>query len=312
MDLNELIEDDKENEEENINSVSDKDLPWDGETENNSTEPVLFEENEDAESDNNYILNREKFAAFMDVMHILKISCNNVVITDGMIRQFSNNKSCVIEMDLTNLLDSNANLIIGGINKKCELLEPFRKQNVDVMLKIDKEKYRFMDNRSKLEFAHHLASSVKEDKYFSEEELSQILKIHGDPIFNISMDRSILDRLDAYQKSLAANRLYLQFQKDKAKFSMSTMDQSNSTNVVLLTLSSELNRTDLEMRVYMGMMAFLSCFNSSINELEIQFFNCKISRLGDTFCIVINTEIEIKGCEQGIPIRILAPARNDD
>lgn len=311
-DLNELLEAESDSNENNDSSVSDSELPWDDseEVEEGAVEPVSFEDSDSTE--NGYLLNREKFAAFMDVLNILKISCNNVVITDGMIRQFSNNKSCVVEMNLTNLLDSDANLIIGGINKKCELLEPFRKQNVDVVLKIDEDKYRFMDNRSKLEFTHHLASSVKEDKYFSEEELSGILKIHGDPIFNITMDRPILDRLDAYQKSLSANRLYLDFQKDKAKFSMSTMDQSHSTNVVLLTLSSELEKTDLEMRVYMGMMAFLSCFNSSINELDMQFYNCKISKLGDTFCVVINTEIEIKGCENGIPIKILAPARHDD
>ena len=83
-------------------------------------------------------LNGDQYGELLRIISLLKETCNDVDVRGGIIRQRSNDNSCIYEIDLNPLLED-INLPISNIKQKIDLFKIFVGQ--DVTVSVDNETY---------------------------------------------------------------------------------------------------------------------------------------------------------------------------
>jgi hypothetical protein len=92
------------------------------------------------EINENYIKwNNKEFKMFTNILSLLSESMDNLLIKEGKIRQYSNEKRYILNIDINNLV-SDKTLLIFGIKDKSKLLDTLQKQEADAKLIFSKNK----------------------------------------------------------------------------------------------------------------------------------------------------------------------------
>lgn len=119
-------------------------------------------------------LNRENFDCFLRVLSVLaKGPCSDVDIYEGKIRQRSNDRSIIFEIDMSRILGTET-FHIPDLAKKIILLKTF--QNQDVMLRNDVDDFIFSDAYSEIKFLK-IDRSAMDNHYISEAEFSNLFNL---------------------------------------------------------------------------------------------------------------------------------------
>ena len=78
-------------------------------------------------------LDSEKYATLIRSLSVLKDPCNDVVISNGIVRQRSTDAAAIFEFNLTSLV-SDSSFIISNIKEKIDLLKIFLEQEVRIQV----------------------------------------------------------------------------------------------------------------------------------------------------------------------------------
>lgn len=283
--------------------VQDDDVPFDlddivtTEVTNDNATAIQATNNAVTVGDNIY-LNKEKFSAFLNVLQVLKIPCQDLDVQGGSVCQMNNKKSAIYCIDMSSLLGTNT-FQLSGIAQKYDLLDPFRKNNVDVMLDLDDTNYVFRDNTSKIS-CRNPSSEFLSNRFTNQADLNNRLSLTTNKVFDVSLEKTLMGRLDTYAKVLTATTLKIKFEGNRANFCMSPADSGNTTEVTLMSLVDELEE-ELIGTMAIPIDPFTSCLSGGINELNISMFHRTRDR---EFCIKLEGKLDINGSDATVPFTI--------
>jgi len=174
-------------------------------------------------------LNQEEFGNFIRCLNNLKEICNDVDIRGGIIRQRSNDRSCIFEFDMQSILE-NVSMPISDVKKKLDLLKSFMGQE-RVKFEIhtndtdESECYfKISDDYSEIKFMFPAMQFI-DNSYMTEEEVASVLTIDEDNLLlQAEMSNLITDRIRIITENFNSNAIQVFFDGEMA--SIKTQTQS--------------------------------------------------------------------------------------
>jgi len=108
----------------------------------------------------NVNLNAESYNEFLRCITNLKEECNDIDINNGIIRQRSNDKTSIFQIDLNPILPD-VTMSISDIKKKIDLFKIFAGQDVNIEINNDGASfYKFSDYYQQYSLWHLLINSL--------------------------------------------------------------------------------------------------------------------------------------------------------
>ena len=194
-------------------------------------------------------LNIAEFNDFLRTLTNLKEVCNDIDIRDGFLRQRSNDKTSVFEIDMTPILPG-VNMAISDIKRKLDLLKTFAGQDVTLEIVSGEPGYFvFSDAFSSLKF---IAPSLQyiDNKFMTLEELESIFIMNEDDlILEHDLTSMITERIRVITTSFNTDAIQVNFHGEEATIRAATQAKDQfakfvdgiSTNVVLEECSALLS-----------------------------------------------------------------------
>jgi hypothetical protein len=91
------------------------------------------------------LIKNDKYGIFFSNLDLVKELFESIDIRNSMIRQLSDDKRILLEMDLSNLFEEGFNLRFTNLKNKLEILSTFNKMNSDIDFNYD-DKWYFFDS----------------------------------------------------------------------------------------------------------------------------------------------------------------------
>ena len=155
--------------------------------------------------------------------------CNDADLVDGIIRQRSNDKSCIFEIDMTNLLNK-GNMTVIQLKQKLDLFKIFTGQDVEI--NITEADYTFSDQYSSISFLLPNMNYI-DNKYMGEEELENIFSLNEeDLILETTISTEISERIKTIATSFNTTTLEIEFSGDTAEVVCATQAADQKAKVV--------------------------------------------------------------------------------
>lgn len=193
-------------------------------------------------------MNAEDYNDFLRCLINLKEVCNDIDIKEGFIRQRSNDKTSIFQIDMTEIL-RDASFTISDIKKKLDLLKMFAGQEVQLEINDEDSGYFvFSDQYSTLKFMSPAYQFV-DNKYMSNDELDAIFNINEeDLILEYELPRTITERIRIITASFNVNSIQVEFDGENATIKAGTQAKDQfakfaeniTTNVVFERCSANL------------------------------------------------------------------------
>jgi len=186
-------------------------------------------------------LNAGEFNDFLRCLTNLKEVCNDVDIRDGFLRQRSNDKTSVFEIDMTPILPG-VSLAISDIKRKLDLLKTFAGQDVSLEI-VDGSPghFIFADTFSSLKFISPSLQYI-DNKFMTIQELESIFVMNEDDlILEYDLTTMITERIRIITQSFNTDAIQVNFTGEEATIKAATQAKDQfatfvngiSTNVIL-------------------------------------------------------------------------------
>jgi len=171
-------------------------------------------------------LDKDQYGELLRCVSILKDECNDADIRNGVIRQRSNEKISVFEIDLSNII-SDINIPITDLKRKIDLLKIF--EGGEVTITIDETtnpaSFSFSDEYSSLKFLFTRLDFM-DNKYLTEEELqASFILDESDVILNTSIPKNISDRIRIVCQSFSINSIQILLEEGTASLVAKTQSK---------------------------------------------------------------------------------------
>ena len=235
-------------------------------------------------------LNAAEFNDFLRCLTNLKEVCNDVDIRDGFIRQRSNDKTSVFEIDMTPVLPG-ISIAISDIKRKLDLLKTFAGQ--DVSLEIvdgDPGHFIFADSFSSLKFISPSLQYI-DNKYMTLDELERIFVMNDDElILEHDLTSLITERIRVITVSFNTDSIQVNFEGEEASIKAATQAKDQfakfvtgiTMNVVLEKCSALLSTipfsidhdTDVEFKMFKDPNQDISLnqFSTTLGDITLKIF----------------------------------------
>lgn len=179
----------------------------------------------------NLSLDAEKYGNFLRCITNLREVCNDVDLRGGIIRQRSNDKSTVFQMDLRPILyEAEVDMPISDIKKKLELLKIFSGQEVNITFQEDS--FSFSDNVTTINFKNPTLEYM-DNKYLSMEELERVFIMDEDELLIQSeLSTQITDRIKVITQTFNTQAIQIIFMGESAR--MTAITQARDQNAVII------------------------------------------------------------------------------
>ncbi|RLD63316.1 MAG: hypothetical protein DRI84_09855 [Bacteroidetes bacterium] len=177
-------------------------------------------------------LSEEKFNDFLRCLTNLKEVCNDVDIRDGFIRQRSNDKTSVFEIDMTPVLNT-VNMAISDIKRKLDLLKTFAGQKIDLeIFDGDPGYFTFADSYSSLKFISPSLQYI-DNKYMTEDELERIFVMNDEELIcEHDLTSMITERIRVVTQSFNTDSIQVLFEGETASIKAATQAKDQFANFV--------------------------------------------------------------------------------
>lgn len=161
-------------------------------------------------------LNAAQYNDFLRCLINLKEVCNDVDIRDGFIRQRSNDKTSVFEIDMTPVLPG-ITMAISDIKRKLDLLKTFAGQEVILeLVDGDPGHFIFSDNFSSLKFISPSLQYI-DNKFMESQELESIFVMNDDDlILEHDLTNMITERIRVITASFNTDAIQVSFHGESA------------------------------------------------------------------------------------------------
>ena len=251
-------------------------------------------------------LPKDKFTVYMNVLQMLKESCSNMFVKDGMIRQLNDNGSAFIEMDTTVLL-TNANMILNNLVGKYDALGIYKKQGVDMNLDITPNYYAFRDSKTKYSFPRPI-ENVIDRRYIELDRMDGTLKVNkGKRILSCKMTKNTLDMIPHWSKQLSATVLNFEFNGDSAKCLIKSAENSSTHNAIIATFDDELDDTNLNSVGFsFPTSAFLTFLQGGLVEINAEIYHRDDAK--SSCVLILSGDLDIPETDLKIRCRVCSIA----
>jgi hypothetical protein len=233
-----------------------------------------------SDSERSISLDAQKFGQLIQCLAIIKDLCNDVDLRDGFIRQRSNDRAVIFEMDLTPLI-SDVSIPITNLKQKFDLFKMYSDEAVTFT--ITDSKFSIADNFSGLNFEKP-SLEYMDNKFLSTEELNSIFELFDeDLVMKIDISKTISDRLRIIAQSFNINSVQVGFSGETANISATTQAKDQHAKLVdNITLNSPIERAVTNLII----TPFVTEHDSNIefslfNDQENQLINKSVMSIGD-------------------------------
>jgi hypothetical protein len=194
-------------------------------------------------------LNVEEYNDFLRCLINLKEVCNDVDIRDGFLRQRSNDKTSIFEVDMSAILPG-VNMAIPDIKRKLDLLKTFAGQDMEIEIEEGEAgHFIFRDSVSTIKFMAPILDYI-DNSFMSEEELNSIFVMNDeDLILEYDLSSMITERIKITTATFSAEAIQVSFEGEEASIKAATQAKDQfakfvsgiSTNVILENCSALLS-----------------------------------------------------------------------
>jgi hypothetical protein len=177
-------------------------------------------------------LNADEFNDFLRCLTNIKEVCNDADIREGFIRQRSNDKTSVFEIDMTPILPG-ITMAISDIKKKLELLKTFAGQDVSLeIVEGNPGHYIFSDSFSSYKLISPSLNYV-DNKYMTTQELDSIFVMNDDDlILDHELSSMITERIRTMTGGFDIDVIEVSFMGEDAVIGASTQAKDQSAKFV--------------------------------------------------------------------------------
>lgn len=235
-------------------------------------------------------LSADEYNTFLKSLSNLKEECNDIDIQEGIIRQRSNDKTCIFQFDLSTIL-SDVSITISDMKRKYELLKIFSGQ--DVTFDIDSEEgghFTITDDFTKIKFATPSYQFI-DNKFMTEDELEAIFNLEeNELILEHELTNMISERIKTITQNFNIKAIQVDFDEDKASISAKTQAKDLlaefakdiTTNMILEKCSANLgvipfniesdNNTEFKMYKVTDQDVALNVFTTSVEDCDVTIY----------------------------------------
>lgn len=179
----------------------------------------------------NLSLDAEKYGNFIRCITNLREVCNDVDLRGGVIRQRSNDKSTVFQMDLRPIFnDTEVDMPISDIKKKLELLKMFSGQEVTV--RFEDDRFIFSDQFTSLEFKNPTLEYM-DNQFLSMDELERVFVMDEDELLiDTTLSSMITERIKIITQTFNTQAIQIVFMGESAKLTAITQARDQYGKIV--------------------------------------------------------------------------------
>lgn len=187
-----------------------------------------------------FSLSAEAFETFLRSISILQDVCTDIDINDGVIRQRSNDRTTIFEIDLTTIIED-CSLKLLTVKEKLSLLKLFRGNDVKINL-LEGEYFEFYDDYSKFKFNIPPTEYVV-NKFMDLDELNSLFEIYNDDIIlSTNINNTVSNRIKVAKEVYNTNNIFVKFEGENAQiFSKSEAGDQSATFIKDILTEKELN-----------------------------------------------------------------------
>lgn len=246
------------------------------------------------------IITREKFNNFLKILRMIENACNDVEIYNSKILQRTNDRYCIIDVDLSSIFETPCSFAISKIKNKNQLFKILETNDAEeqetdnITIILDDKFCIFEDSISELKFTQPLVSKYLDNPYIKDEKILQSISCkEEDLLFEQTINSNLVKRIRNICDGFAMDHITCKVKNDKISFNVTTLDKQNSSDVIK---NMSLNRIE-ENKYKFDIQAF--AFTLEGNEVNIKFYKSSKSKIITYF---FNQEIF------DIPVRIIGRA----
>lgn len=188
----------------------------------------------------NISLSASSFETFLRCISLLQDVCNDVDIHDGIIRQRSNDRSTIFEIDLTTIIED-CTFPMLQIKNKLPLLKLLRGNDVQINL-VDGEYFEFSDDFSKFNFKIPVTEYI-DNRFMNEDELNSLFQLFNDDIIlSTNISTTVSNRIKVVKDVYNTNNIFVEFDGNNASlFSKSDSNDQVATFINDIMTEREIN-----------------------------------------------------------------------
>jgi hypothetical protein len=174
-------------------------------------------------------LNQEEYGNLIRCLNNLKEICNDVDIRNGKVCQRSNDRSCIFELDMQNIL-TDVSMPISDVKKKLDLLKSFMGQDevkIDIHTEEQESECYFIisDQYSAIKFMFPAMQFI-DNSFMAEDEVANILTINEDELLlQVEMTNLITDRIRIFTDNFNSNAIQVMIDEDSATIQTQTQSK---------------------------------------------------------------------------------------
>ena len=183
-------------------------------------------------------LNKANYGDFIRCLNNLKDICNDVQISDGMLRQRNNENTAIFEFDMTAIL-SGVSITLTDLKQKLELLKTFQ-DTQDVQITIAEPEseedgngfFEFSDTFSSIHFMTPNEKYI-DNKFITVEELEKISTYdESEPLLEKELSNIITNRMRVVSTNFNVKSIKIDFKGETANITAATQAKSESARFV--------------------------------------------------------------------------------
>lgn len=170
--------------------------------------------------DTTIVLSSEMYDEFFGCLGNLKEPCTDVIIKDSIIRQRSDDKNSIFEIDMNDLFGGQVTFPISHLRDKFDLFKMFLGKEVTIKIHLDDENpndswYELSDDlsRMKLDFPD---LDFLQNEYVSAQELAAIVTCTDDDlILETTIEKTITERIKTITSNFDSHFVKIEFEEDR-------------------------------------------------------------------------------------------------
>ncbi len=187
--------------------------------------------------DTTIVLTSDLYEEFFNCIANLRDLCTDVTIKDSIIRQRTDDKNTIFEMDLSDLFGEDVTIPISYFKQKFDLFKIFLGKEVTIKIHQDEEEaanswYEISDDLSRIKFDFPDVDFLQ-NEFVSEEELAAIVTCTDDDlILETSIEKTITERVKTITTNFQAHFVKMYFTEDR--LSIGAIDPAKTNRVFFL------------------------------------------------------------------------------
>jgi len=166
-----------------------------------------------------FTIHPNDFSNFLRCVSLLKDNCNDVEIREGILRQRTNDRAIIIEMDLNPLI-SDCDIVLSNAKQKLPLLKGISRQEVKI-ISID-DTISFSGKPSIFKFTNPRLDFL-DNKFFTDQEMANLFTLREeDVVFEYAISQEISNFMKVISKEFNIVTFQLLFEGNTASMTATT------------------------------------------------------------------------------------------